>query len=179
MHRMTERTWNGTPKTIDPGRPAIEYLTLDRPRFYADADENLDGDGWQIDPPGLYVTCRICGIPVATLVYGANLWETKPERLWGLDWPAEGWFGTYAIGDIEEPGTYPWTWTEMMTAIRDRLSKTSLAGAVTEHWYDLEVDDDTGSPDDRNAARQRTAAPESRSSGAGTQSQQEHAMLYD
>ena len=121
------------------------YLTLDRPRFYADADENLDGDGWQIDPPGLYVTCRICGIPVATLVYGANLWETKPERLWGLDWPAEGWFGTYEIGDINEPGTYPWTWAEMMTAIRDRLSKTSLAGAVTEHWYDLEVDDETAS----------------------------------
>ena len=172
-------TENGIRRTIDPRRPAIEYLTLDRPRFQIDTWPDLDDGSWCIDKPGLYVTCRICGTPVATLVYGPNLWENEPERLWGLDRPRGGWFGTYAIGDINEPGTYPWTWTEMMAAIRDRLSKTSLAGAVTEDWYDLEVDDDTDSADDRNTARQRTAAPGSRLSGASTQSRQEHAMLYD
>ena len=170
---------NRTRASIDPGRPAIEYLTLDRPRFYIDTWPDLDDGSWCIDTPGLYVTCRICGIPAANLVYGGNLWETEPEKLWGLDWPRGGWFGTYAIGDIEEPGTYPWTWNDMMAAIRDRLSKTSLAGAVTDHWYDLEVDDDTASADEQAGPRQRTPAPEARSSGADAQSGEEHETLYD
>ena len=149
---------NATRASIDPRRPAIEYLTLDRPRFQIDTWPDLDDGSWCIDGPGLYVTCRICGIPVATLVYGANLWETEPERLCGLDRPPGGWFGTYEIGDINEPGTYPWTWTEMMTAIWDRLSKTSLAGAVTEHWYDLESDDDSREIDDDSEDRDEQSA---------------------
>ena len=131
-----------TGSTIDPARPALEYLTLDRPRFHVEAAWDLDGDGWWIDEPGLYVTCRICGIPVATLVYTHNICEKTPQMVWGLDGPRGDQLGGYAIGDISESGEGVWTWDEVIAEIRDRLGNTSLAAAVTGYWYDLLPSDD-------------------------------------
>ena len=42
----------GCMRPIDPARPALEYLTLDRPRFEVQTGRDLDGDGWWIDEPG-------------------------------------------------------------------------------------------------------------------------------
>ena len=120
---------------IDPNRPALDYLTLDRPRFLVETDQILSD--WGIDEPGLYVTCRICGIPVAALTYSHSLWEDLPEMGWGLDGPPGDPFQGEPIGDIGAGCESAWTWDEAIAEIRDRLGNTSLAGAVSGFWYDL------------------------------------------
>ena len=127
---------------IDPTRPALEYLTLDRPRFQVATDRDTTDNSWSIDEPGLYVTCRICGIPVAALTYSHSLWENLPKMVWGLDGPPGDPFGGELIGDISAGGESTWTWDEAIAEIRDRLGNTSLAGACAGTWYDLLPNDD-------------------------------------
>ena len=117
------------PSAPDPERPALEYLTLDQPRFLVNGDWDSETVAWEIDEPGLYVVCRICGIPVARLTYESSFGGNMPERVWGLDRPPGPWFQGAAIGDISAPGEGSWTWDAVIAEIRDRLAKTSLAGA--------------------------------------------------
>ena len=48
----------------------------------------------------------------------------------------------HAIGDINEPGGWSWTWNEAIAALWDRLGNTSFAGAVTNRRYDLLPEED-------------------------------------
>ncbi len=126
---LPRRAGAGCPP-IDPDRRALDYLTFDRPRFHVETDWDLDGNGWGIDEPCLHVTCRICGIPVAALVYAHTSYADLPKMVWGLTGIPPHRFASDAIGDIAEPGDWPWTWEDAVAEIRDRLGSTSLAGAI-------------------------------------------------
>ena len=139
---------------IDPYRPALDYLTFDRPGFHVETDWDFDGNGWEIDEPGLHVTCRICGIPVAALVYAHAAHADLPKMVWGLTGIPPHRFASDAIGDIAEPGLGLWTWDDAVAEIQDRLGNTSLAGAITGRWHDMAPPEDGSEP-----ARQRDETP--------------------